>query len=365
MSIPAQAPLTIRSSQGDYGVEFAPDLPAALAGLATEKDSVIVIDRKVAALHRAALQPWLDSRPHLLVDATEEFKTLAGVAEVATFLQENGCGKSSALVAVGGGIVQDVAAFCAHAYHRGLRWTFLPTTLLAMADSCIGAKCGVNLNAFKNQLGFFHAPSRIVICTELVKTLEPRDVASGHGEIVKLAVTGSEALLADLIAVVDRDGLLTPELARLIRQSLVVKQAIIEQDEHEKDLRRILNYGHTFGHALETTSNNTVPHGLAVAWGMDLINDLAVRRGVLAPALSDRLHDYIGRYLKPQVLKRPTAAGLIAAARRDKKASQGSVNLIFLERPGSLRIVKSEFDAQLAADLEHYLQERDVSVGLT
>ena len=365
MTTQAHAPLVIRSSQGDYGVEFAADLAAATQTLSTEKEAVIVVDRKVAALHAAALGPWLQSRPHLLVDATEEFKSLDGVAKVATFLQESGCSKSSTLIAVGGGIVQDVAAFCAHAYHRGMRWAFLPTTLLAMADSCIGAKCGINLNAFKNQLGFFYSPARIVICADFVRTLEPRDVASGHGEILKLAVTGSQAQLDELETVVARDGLLTPELGRLIRQSLVVKQGIIEIDEHEKDLRRILNYGHTFGHALETTTNNAVPHGLAVAWGMDLVNELAVRRGVLAKPLADRLHDYIGRYLKPKVDQKPTAEGLIAAARRDKKAAQGSVNLIFLETPGKLKIVKSGFDDQLTSDLTAYLRDRDVSAGLT
>lgn len=361
MTAPAAlADLLIRSGQGDYRVQFVPGVAAALDAALGEAGTVLIVDRKVAALCAGALGPWMAARPTLLLDATEEEKSLAGVARIAGFFQQHGCTRGSVAVAVGGGIVQDLVCFAAHLWHRGLKWVFVPTTLLAMADSCIGAKCGINFNHFKNQLGFFYAPSRVVSCAEFLGTLEERDVGSGFGEILKLAITGGEELLGDLERTVARDGLRGPETLRLVRQSLVVKQGVIEEDEYERDLRRILNYGHTFGHALESISDNAVPHGLAVAWGLDLANYLSVRRGLLAPEGFERVHAFIERHL-PFALREPVVPDrLLAAARTDKKASAGQVNLILLARIGELKIVRTPLDAELAGQLAAWLADRPV-----
>ncbi len=352
--------LTIKSAQGDYCVEFLPDVPAVAEAVRGIARAVLIVDRAVAELYRDELAPALDQLPVLLLDATEDEKTLAGVLKVTTWLQEQGCTKQSAPVAIGGGIIQDIVSFSAHVYYRGLRWAYVPTTLLSMSDSCIGAKCCINLNTFKNQLGAFHAPARVLLCPRFTDTLTDADVASGYGEILKLSLTGSGEHFRRLRASVRRGGLRNADLARLTWDSLAVKKSVIEVDEYETGLRRILNYGHTFGHALEGLTRHAIPHGLAVAWGMDLVNFLAVRRGMLSEVDYRAVHDFITAHLPfhlPQPLK---AADLIRYAKRDKKVADGHVQLILAEKPGRLHVVKTPFDARLEDQITEYVSGPNV-----
>jgi 3-dehydroquinate synthase len=352
--------LPIKSAQGDYEVEFFPSIESALDAAAKIDDPFYLVDRNVKALYERELAPILDGRV-LELDATEEEKTLSGIGKVVEFLQRHGANKKSTVVAIGGGIIQDLATFSSHIYYRGIRWAFVPTTLLAMSDSCIGAKCGINLGAFKNQLGVFQSPSAVLIATGFLRTLADVDVASGHGEIIKLLLTGHG--YEKLKSILDAEGLRTEKLPQLIYDSLAVKKQVIEEDEYESDLRRILNYGHTFGHALESLTAHEVPHGLAVAWGIDLVNHIAVRRGLLDRATFDDVHAFVQRHFRFTLSRRVTAAELIAASRRDKKATGGTVNLILLERPGSLKIVPVPFDAALEQQVAEYLDEFDAFRG--
>lgn len=348
-------PLVIRSGQGDYRVDFLERLDVVAGELRAIPRALLLADRNVVRLYRESLAPLFDHLPLLPLDASEEVKSFSGVAKAATWLQECNATKQHVLVAVGGGIIQDIAAFTAHIYYRGIPWIYVPTTLLSMCDSCIGAKCGINLNAFKNQLGFFHAPSRVFICTAFVDTLTDQDVASGYGEILKLMFTESRAHLERLEQAVAVSGLRNPELPQLIYESLLVKKRIIEEDEYEKDLRRILNYGHTFGHALEAITNHEVPHGLAVAWGMDLANFISLRHGWLSELDFQMMQQFIHKYLAFRRARGIQASALIQGARRDKKVADGQINLILAERPGSLKIVKTSFDAQLETQVSEYI----------
>lgn len=356
---PELPPLTIRSGQGDYQVFFEQELDKAVARIKDVRNGVVLVDRRIAELYREPLAPLLQAMPALLMDATEESKTLAGVSRVATWLQENKCTKQTTLIAVGGGIMQDLATFTSHVYYRGIKWVFLPTTLLSMSDSCIGAKCGINLNAFKNQLSVFQSPSKVVIFPGFLRTLSDTDVSSGYGEILKLMLTGSKEDFDDLRRVVSAEGLRTPQLARLILRSLEIKKQVIEADEYESDLRRILNYGHTFGHSLEALCGYEVPHGLGVAWGLDLVNFIAARRGFLAQAEFEDAHRFILEHLPFKRSRPVSAADLIDGTRRDKKVQDGQLTLILMERPGRLKIVKTPFDDQLTSEVGEYLAKHD------
>ncbi len=353
-------PLHIQSGQGAYRVEFAAGGVAALAArLAGAGFAGAVVDRRVAALHAEALAPLLAKTPVLLLDATEAEKTLDGAAKVLEFMQANNFSRRSRLLAVGGGIIGDLSSFSAHVYYRGIRWEFVPTTLLAMADSCIGAKCCLNFSRHKNQIGAFHAPAAVWIATDFLDTLSDGDVRSGYGEIVKLALTVPGGLFGEVGAALDRGGLRNPELPRLIRAALRVKQAVIEKDEYEADRRRILNYGHTFGHVLETLSNYGVPHGLAVAWGLDLANWISVRRGLLSEADYGRIHGFLRRHFPFRLPSGVTAAALVAGAGRDKKAAGGLVNLILPAAPGDLRIVPAALDSRLESEIADHLSTQN------
>lgn len=355
--------LPIRSAQGDYQVHFSPDVSSALAATVTVGDCFYLVDATVMRLYDSELKEPLSSRPCLVVEATEEAKTLGGVSMVVDWLQKNNATKGSVIVAVGGGIIQDLATFSSHIYYRGIRWIHVPTTLLSMSDSCIGAKCGINLNEFKNQLGVFQSPSAVFVASSFTRTLSDLDVASGYGEILKLMLTGAPDGLDRLDRAVASGGLRNPQLAALIYESLSVKKVVIEEDEYERDLRRVLNYGHTFGHALESLTSHEVPHGLGVAWGIDLVNHIAVARGLLSEDVFARVHRWILEQMPFRLSRRVSPAELIAAARRDKKATGNTVNLVLLERPGSLKIVKVPFDATLEAQVADYLERHDVFRG--
>lgn len=352
--------LLIKSGQGDYAVDFHADLDTLAARLAQVSRAVAIIDRGVAGLYPQAFAPLTKSVPTLLIDATEDEKTLAGAGRVCTWLQQQNATKQTTLIAIGGGITQDVCAFAAHIYYRGLRWVYVPTTLLGMSDSCIGAKCCINHGSYKNQLGAFHSPGQVHLCTSFLDTLADEAIASGYGEILKLMFTGSRAHLERLEKAVARGGLRNDDLPDLLRASLEVKKAIIEVDEYEKDLRRILNYGHTFGHALESLTDHEVPHGLAVAWGMDLVNYLAWQRGMLSESDCRQMKEFVQRHLSFALSRPIQAEKLIAAARRDKKVADGQVNLILAEKPGSLRVVKTPFDTSLEAHITDYVENHNV-----
>ena len=354
-------PLPIHSAQGDYRVEFPADLPSLVTGLQALPNTVVIADRHLAKLYAEPLGPLLNDRPCLLLDATEEKKTPVGVIETWEFLLEAKATRQTTVVVFGGGIIQDIAQFSAHNYHRGLAWHFIPTTLLSMADSCIGAKCGINLGAYKNQLGVFHSPAGVWICPDFLATLTDTEVRSGYGEIVKLHLTRSgPELFHELRDAVKRDGWRNPRLTELIRRSLEVKKGVIEDDEYERDLRRILNYGHTFGHALEAIAQYGVPHGIAVAWGMDIVNFIAWRTGRISAAHFEEVHSFIRDHYAWRLPHAITADGLIDATRRDKKNRNGLLTLIVPYKLGTLEIIQRSYDKELRDLVTEYLATYDV-----
>ncbi len=360
MTSPSLPGLSIRSGQGDYQVDFPADLTQLLAQLESFTKVVVLVDENVAKIYGSQLSPLLERSPWMSIPATEDEKTLRGVQRVLDFLQQNNATKQTVVIALGGGVIQDIATFSAHLYYRGLRWVYVPTTLLGMCDSCIGAKCGINLNNFKNQLGVFHSPHWVLICLPFLETLSDTEIVSGYGEILKLLLTGSTEQFALLREFVDAGGLRNPQLSRLIYESLKVKKEIIEEDEYELNLRRILNYGHTFGHALEAITHHGIPHGKAVAWGMDLVNYIAVERGILDRAEYDSIHAFIQKHFAHRLTRPVSAVELIEGSRRDKKVVDGKVNLILLRTAGELKITPTTYDAQLQDEVERYLAEKHV-----
>jgi len=348
--------LSIASGQGDYGVSFVDSLESLSSELRSIESPLFAVDRNVFTLYEPAIRACVNSSPLALIDPTEEEKTLDGVGRLTETMRRSGSNKRTTLVAIGGGIVQDIATFSAHIYFRGISWICVPTTLLSMSDSCIGAKCGINLGSLKNQLGVFHAPSRVLVHSGFLGTLADVDIRSGHGEILKLMLTGSEEGFARLKCVVDAEGLNGATLNELIVSSLEAKKAIIEVDEYERDRRRLLNYGHSFGHALEALTNYAVPHGLAVAWGIDLINFISMRMGLMQEAAFEAVHEFVRAHLSFVLPHGIQSTELIAGVRSDKKAAGGRINLVLSCGPGRLLIRETVIDAELEAHVEEYVR---------
>lgn len=338
--------LVIKSAGGDYPVEFVrTTAEIALTG----PSQFVVTDSKIEKLHRLEIDI-----PAIAIDAGESTKDFNSVSSVCSWLQEAGATKHSTVVAIGGGVIQDVATMAAHLYHRGIKLVLVPTTLLAQADSCVGSKCGINLGGAKNQLGCFKSPTRVIVCPEFLTTLDDEAIRSGYGEILKLALVRGPDRFTDLETFVYNAGLRRSAASSVVA-SLVVKQRFIEEDEFETGQRIWLSYGHTFGHALEAVTDNAVPHGLAVAWGINVANWITVKLGVLSRDWRTRVKGFIDKYLAPQVPE-VNASDLIAAIRRDKKSYDRVVKMVLMTEPGKMVQWSVPFDV-LGEMIERYLRE--------
>lgn len=358
---PNRDPLTIRSIQGDYSVNFVSSVGALVGRLLDSSSAensayLIVCDELVASIFSEQLAPAMQRFPALVLPSNESTKSLDGVQTLIDWLLLHKATRTTKIVAIGGGCIQDLVSFTAHVYYRGISWVFAPTTLLSQADSCIGAKSGINFLPYKNPLGAFHAPSEIIITDEFLTSLPESEIASGFGEILKLSVTSTRSFLPRLEEALKDHRLRLPQLPELVRASLAAKQEIIEQDELEGDLRRILNYGHSFGHALEAIGGHVVPHGIAVMWGIDIVNALGVSWGITDQAVADRIGRVIRRSFDYCLPFTPKAGDLLEMVSRDKKMSSGRMQFAVLVDVGTFRIVPRAIDDTLKHQVQTYLE---------
>ena len=345
LDIPLTEGVTVKSVPYEYKVEFAgagsvrqnvEDL------VASASDPLLLIDRHILDLYFPAGSA-LSRVPMLVIDATEEAKTLDTAIKAAEFLHARKATKQGMYFVVGGGVVQDIGAFSAAIYKRGMPWTFVPTTMLAQTDSCLGGKTGLNHAGTKNLMALFSAPRKVFIDTGFLKTLPHGDMLSGLGEAFRLCVTGGPLFLDAL------DGLLArwrdgdeAAIAEIIRCSLSVKKAVVERDEFEIDLRRSMNYGHSLGHAIESLVNFRIPHGMAVTIGMLIENEVSSLKGMLPEAERQRILD-VGRPLVSAEARREIEAlkldGILDLLRNDKKTLGNSLKLVVVETIGQIRFI--------------------------
>lgn len=319
--------LEIQSHRGPYSVTFDDGLLSSPASI-SDGLSHFIVDANIACLYASKLRSILENPNTILVDAREENKSLERTIPVMERLIESKIRRDHTLIAIGGGIIQDITCFIASTLLRGLPWRFVPTTLLAQTDSCIGSKSSINLGATKNVLGTFNPPQRIFICTAFLDTLEARDVHSGVGEILKVnAIAGMEAF--DRVASdFDRLFLDRSVLLKYVREALLVKQRYIEQDEFDRGIRNVFNYGHSFGHAIESVTSFVVPHGIAVSMGMDMANYVSVERGLLPAKHYHRMHAVLRRNYEKFSAIRISAIDLVSALMKDKKNSNAMLGLV-------------------------------------
>ncbi len=287
----------------------------------------------------------------LFLPGGEDQKRLAPLERLAGEMAERGADRSSVVVAFGGGIVTDMAGFLAAIFMRGIPVLQLPTTLLAQVDAAIGGKTGVNLEAGKNLIGSFHQPLAVLVDPAVLETLPDREYRAGLFEIVKAGVIRSEALFRFLAeesaAVLAR----RPEAVdRIIAEAVRIKAEVVSADEREGGLRRILNFGHTVGHALEAETGYTrFRHGEAVAFGMRAAVYLAEATGRLSAEDSVDILEAIGLYGPIPPLEGIAAERLLARLASDKKTIQGRVHFVLPERIGEARVVSGIGDEQALA----------------
>ncbi|MES2510136.1 MAG: AroB-related putative sugar phosphate phospholyase (cyclizing) [Pseudomonadota bacterium] len=319
--------LTIQSHKGPYTVVFDDALLSNTASLSAGECHFLV-DANVARLYSNQLAAIVSHPNLILIEASEDSKSLQKIIPVIERLVQNNVRRDHTLVAIGGGVVQDITCFIASTLLRGVRWRFAPTTLLAQADSCIGSKSSINLGSTKNILGTFNPPYEIFVDKNFLDTLEDKEIRSGVGEILKVhAIEGLASF--DLVAR-DFENLFLKKdvLMKYVRSALLIKQRFIEPDEFDRGIRNVFNYGHSFGHAIESATNYAVPHGIAVSMGMDMANHIAVQRGLLPARHYVRMHGVLSQnYSHYEKIHIPIDA-MLSALMRDKKNTSALLGLI-------------------------------------
>jgi 3-dehydroquinate synthase len=314
---------------------------------------LVVSNARVWRLHGQRLRGIVGHTKPALIGDGERAKTLATVAALYTACVHARLDRSSAIVALGGGVVGDVAGFAAATYLRGLTLVQLPTTLLAQVDSSVGGKVGVNLPAGKNLVGSFHAPRLVVCDPDVLSTLTRREFQAGLYEVLKYGIIASRSLFdrvaSDLPAIIQRDpGALTPLIADCCR----IKVAVVSADEREAGLRRTLNFGHTVGHALEAiTEYRRFRHGEAIGYGMLAAIHLSVARGLVTQADSAFLSDTIRRLGPLPPVTDLNMRKALDAITRDKKVLNGRLHFVLAKGIGATEITADVRPSELAAAL--------------
>ena len=343
---------TIKSSIHDYQVKFVDDFIPLLKRKITEDDFVI-IDKKVVDLYGDKLKNVLDESKTIFLEATESQKSYLGVAPVIKDLIKKGFRKNNKLIAIGGGITQDVSAFLAQNMFRGVDWIFFPTTLLAQADSCIGGKSSINFEEYKNQLGNFYPPNEIIIDTNFLKTMNLLDLRSGLGEMMHFFVLSSENDFNLINSKYTKSLSNLDTLRELIFRSLEIKKQTIEVDEFDKKERQIFNYGHSFGHAIESITNYRVPHGIAVCYGIDIANYLSSKLGYVDEQFRVRVKELLIMNWDNGELGVIDTGKFIDALKKDKKNTDDEVRVILTKGFG--KMFKTRIDIQ--GEAGRYLKE--------
>ena len=327
--------MKIKSSIQNYTVEFSNNFIESIDEIYNTGD-IIIID---SIIYYEELEKYTCI---LLHDVSEQTKDFNNISNVINSIIGN-FNKKNKLIAVGGGITQDVVGFISSILFRGVDWVFYPTTLLAQGDSCIGGKTSINFSTYKNQLGNFYPPSHIVVCPEFLNTLTEIDIKSGLGEMLHFFLVSSK---------VDYEFFLKNQhdFKKLTTRCLDIKRFYIEIDEFDKHERLILNYGHTFGHAIESVTNNTIAHGIAVSLGMDVANFISYKKGYITYELFKRIQKTLVSIYEN--LKLPDIDKLIIALKKDKKNISNKLNCVLTKGPGDMFLEEVEYPI-----IQTYLKE--------
>lgn len=319
--------------------------------------TAVISDETVAAFHSSTLMASLEDagfRPTLhTVPAGEASKSMTQTEALCREMIRTGHDRKSMIVALGGGVVGDLAGFVASIFYRGIPFVQVPTTILAQVDSSVGGKTGVNVDEGKNLLGAFHQPQLVIVDPETLGTLPDREFHEGFAEAIKHAAIRDADMLDDLMAV-DPAGRDVP--ADLIARNIAIKARVVEADEHEtEDIRALLNFGHTIGHGIEASvPYGEMLHGEAISLGMRAALFLSERHAGLTPADSARVIALLDKFHLPLVLSgKITTDTVMERLARDKKFSSGAIRFVVLDALGSAKVINTVTAEDLREAIEY------------
>ena len=354
----------ITSTPKNYKLKGFQDLETICSLINTKlsNQGCLVVDRKVFDIH---LKKYIkiDKKRIYLVDASESIKNIDTVLNICEFYAMHNINKGSDIYVIGGGILQDLGGSASYLFKRGVPWSYLPSTLLGISDSCLGGKTAVNFKTYKNLLGLFSAPRELILCSDFIESLTFQDLACGYGEIFRLSLTGGEKSF-----VIFKNNIQNSlngdksAMKSLIISSLLVKKAVIEEDEYEINIRKSMNYGHTIGHAVEAITDFKIPHGIGVAIGILIENDLSRRLNMMDATLCKEIiqsaksiidHRYI------DLLSESSFSNISEHLRKDKKTVGNKANFTYLKNIGNMQFAYNDINEAF----QHILEAKDCVIN--
>lgn len=274
--------IKISASDRDYVVEFSNNLMNLVDKInkLSDENSFFIIDQKFNENY--SIDKYIGNKKKLIIKSSEKIKSLEYSKKIVLDLKKQNINKKSKIFAIGGGTLQDVVQFTSSILFRGVEFFFIPTTLQAITDSCIGSKTSINLDGgIKNQLGTFYSPTRVLVFTDFIKSLPKDELKGGYAELIKLLIIGNYNNLNELYFYLNNGIHISNKVNHYVQTALKVKKIFIEIDQFDNGIRKILNYGHSFAHSIETLSNHKITHGNATALGINIANYYSLQNNLI------------------------------------------------------------------------------------
>ena len=311
-----------------------------------DKKNIFLIDQNI----RKIFFNKVKNKNIFVIESLEKNKNIKTVNKILDFFIKKKVTKINTIVAIGGGIVQDIAGYSCYVYKRGIPWIYLPTTMLGQTDSCIGGKVALNYKKIKNVMALFSAPRKIFICYEFLNTTSSKDFLSGVGEAFKLHITGGrfffDEFKKELPELIKKNKKI---IKKVILRSLIIKKTVVEADEYEIDIRKSMNFGHSIGHAYEALANYKIPHGLAVGIGICIELFLSRNEKNFSKKMMKNIVDCFLTFFPKEylyVLKNMNLSKINDVLQQDKKAEGNKVKLAVPINFGNMKFVNLNLNDQ-------------------
>ena len=346
--------LEINSQVYPYKVFFTKKINESLKDNLLVGD-IILLDKNIYKLYPQIFDNI--NNKLILIEASEKAKSYSEIESIISQIVEMGFRKNNKLVAIGGGITQDITSFIAFIIYRGVDWIFFPTNLLSQCDSCIGSKLSINLKKFKNLVGGFYPPRKVFIDTQFLKSLSQKEIISGLGEMLHYFLVNSKKDMEFFKSKIKNAKKNISLIDQMIFRSLSIKKEMIELDEFDKGPRNVFNYGHTFGHAIESVTEYKIPHGIAVSYGIDIANYISVKLGFLSVKERNYMRDLCVEIYLDFPLPNIKKNNYESALKKDKKNIGNKIGLILSKGAG--RVFKHLIEyKKIEKFLEDYFREK-------
>ncbi len=345
---------SVTSSFGDYNVKFQ-NFDIFLNSLDMNK-AFLIIDKFIFEFYHSFFSNIPENRI-IIIDSSEKTKSFEYSSELLNDLINKKVKKDNILIAIGGGTLQDITAFVSSIIFRGIKWSFIPTSLLAQCDSCIGSKTSINFKKFKNVLGNFYPPQNVIIDDRFINSLPDDELKSGIGEMAHYYYFDNSPFLQSIFLnhnkIISREESLLP----YIKESLRIKKSVIEIDEFDKDIRNKFQFGHTFGHAIETATRYFINHGQAVTLGMSISMFISMKKNIMSSELFKENHKLISINFPKFEFHKFDFKLFFEALKKSKNNIENYLVCILIEKPGYLKKSSISIDDDLEKILKEYFLE--------